>query len=165
MKISFIFLLLLSTFTSFSQFDKVKVGDKAPQFVIVNKKDKVDISQLKGKVILINFFATWCSPCRMELPILQKKIWEKYKGDKNFNLVIIGRGHTEEEVNLFKTKTSFVMPMYPDPDKTIYNLFATQYIPRNYLIDKNGNIRFMSKGFDQSEFDAMSDLIKVLLNE
>ena len=165
MKISFFLLFLLFTITSFAQFDKVKVGDKAPQFVIINKKDKVDISGLKGKVILINFFATWCSPCRTELPVLQKNIWEKYKDDKDFNLVIIGRGHTEEEINSFKTKTSSVMPMYPDPDKSVYNLFASQYIPRNYLIDKKGNIRFMSKGFDQSEFDAMANLIKVLLKE
>ncbi|MFV8346561.1 TlpA family protein disulfide reductase [Flavobacterium sp. ZB4P13] len=142
----------------------VSEGQQAPNFTIKLEKGKtINLSSLKGKVVLLNFFATWCGPCMVEMPILQQEVWTKYKENKNFALMSFGRGHSAEEVNLFRDKKKFDFPIYADKDKSVYNLFATQYIPRNYLIDKNGIIVYTSIGYSPEEFEKMKEKINELL--
>jgi thiol-disulfide isomerase/thioredoxin len=94
-------LLLVLAFFAFSfslaaqdEFTLVKIGDKAPDFSFSTEKGQAKkLSDLKGKVVWINFFATWCGPCRQELPHLQKEVYNKLKNNKNFELIILGREH------------------------------------------------------------------------
>lgn len=161
-----LFLISLALFvslTAFSQDDIVLVGQKAPDFSLKTEKGEIKLSELKGKVILINFFATWCGPCRAELPVLQAKIWEKYKDNSNFSFLIIGRQHTQQEVDAFKATNKYLMPFYADPDRSVYKLYANQYIPRNYLIDKNGVVVYKSQGYTAEEFDVLISTISKLL--
>lgn len=139
-----------------------KVGDKAPVFTCKTIDGKtIDISKLQGKIIMINFFATWCGPCLQELPVLQKNIWDKYMGNDNFQLIILGRQHNEAEVRKFVDSRKFTMPFAPDPERKIYSLYATQFIPRNVIIGKDGRIIFQSMGYTPEEFKK----IEVLLAE
>jgi peroxiredoxin len=139
-----------------------KVGDKAPAFTCTTTDGKtIDINKLQGKIIMINFFATWCPPCNKELPVLQKNVWEKYKNNKDFVLVIVGREHNEKEVKDFVTAKKFTMPFAPDPKRAIFSLYATQSIPRNVIIGKDGRIIFQSIGYTEEEFKK----IEVLLAE
>ena len=69
--------------------EKVKIGDAVPDFTVVTANGKLAAADLKGKVVLINFFATWCPPCRTELPVLEKQVWEKYKDNDDFVLLVI----------------------------------------------------------------------------
>ena len=72
--------------------DLVKEGQQMPAFTIVNDNGtQVPSSSLKRKVILVNFFATWCPPCQKELAEVQKMLWPKYKDNKDFVLLVIGR--------------------------------------------------------------------------
>jgi peroxiredoxin len=137
-----------------------KIGDKAPVFTFktIDGK-KVDLSMLHGKIIMINFFATWCGPCNQELPVLQKNIWDKYKNNPDFALVIIGREHNEQEVRDFVTKKNFTMPFAPDPDREIFKLYATQNIPRNIIIGRDGKIIFQSVGYSEEEFKKLEALL------
>lgn len=138
----------------------VKTGDPAPIFKCKTIDGKsIDISKLKGKVIMVNFFATWCPPCNLELPVVQKKIWEKYKDNPQFALIILGREHTEAEVKAFVEKKGFTMPFAPDPKREIFSLYATQNIPRNIIIGKDGNILFQGTGFSEEEFAVIEKLI------
>ncbi len=154
-------LLLVSV--SFSQTDTTtltKVGDKAPVFSCTTIDGKtVDISKMQGKIIMINFFATWCGPCMLELPVLQKNIWDKYKDNKNFALLILGREHTEKEVSDFVKLKKFTMPFAPDPKRAVFSLYATQSIPRNVIIGKDGKIIFQSMGYTPEEFKKIEDLL------
>jgi len=137
-----------------------KVGDKVPQFTCKTIDGKtVDISKLQGKIVMINFFATWCGPCMLELPVLQKNIWDKYKNRSDFELIILGREHNETEVSNFVKTKSFTMPFAPDPERKIFSLFATQSIPRNVIVGKDGKIIFQSIGFTPEEFKGIEALL------
>ena len=137
-----------------------RTGDKAPVFTCKTLDGKsVDISTLKGKIVMINFFATWCGPCNLELPVVQKNIWSKYKDNADFALLIIGREHSEKEVRAFAEKKNFTMPFAPDPDREIFKLYATQNIPRNVIIGKDGRILYQSMGYAEEEFKKLEDLI------
>jgi peroxiredoxin len=163
-------LLLFLLCTSFSTLaqeegDIVKIGEKAPNFSITIDGKPTQLSDLKGKVVLINFFATWCGPCMTELPILQKKVFDKYKEKNNFSLMILGRGHNEAEIEKFVKSKKYTMPFYPDFDKSIYNLYASKFIPRNYIIDKNGIVVYASRGYNPEEFEAMTNFLDKLIKE
>ena len=144
---------------------RVRVGEAVPPFSLVTLEgEKIDIQAMKGKVILINFFADWCPPCKKEMPRLEKDIWRKYKG-KNFLLLGIGRENTREEVAQFRKDFSVTFPLGPDPQREIYAKFARQYIPRNILVDKNGWIVYQSRGYEEEEFAGMIALIDQTLRE
>ena len=137
-----------------------RVGDRAPAFTCRTIDGKtIDISKLQGKIVMINFFATWCGPCLQELPVLQKNIWDKYKTNDNFQLIILGRQHTEAEVRKFVDSRKFTMPFAPDPERKIYSLYATQFIPRNVIIGKDGRIISQSMGYTPEEFKKIEDLL------
>ncbi len=137
-----------------------RIGDKAPVFTCRTIDGKsVDISKLKGKIVMINFFATWCGPCNLELPVLQKNVWSKYKDNPDFALIIVGREHSEQEVRDFVTKKNFTMPFAPDPDREIFKLYATQNIPRNVIIGKDGKIIFQNIGYSGEDFKKLEGFL------
>ena len=143
-----------------------KIGDKVPDFNFeLTHETKSSIQSYKGKVILINLFATWCGPCAKELPEVQKKIWEKYQSHKNFALLVFGRDEGWDKLDPYKKKFGYTFPILPDVDKNIYNLFATQYIPRNILIDKSGKIIYQSIGYEEAEFEKLISLIDKSIKE
>lgn len=163
--ILFAFFLNISGIIAQDEFTLVKEGDSAPDFTFVNAEGKeMKLSQLKGKAVWINFFATWCGPCRQELPHLQKEVWEKYQNRKDFELLVIGREHSREEVDKFRLEQKFTMPFFPDKERKIFSLYARQNIPRNFLIGKDGKIVVSSTGFTEAEFrkitEKLADLLK-----
>jgi peroxiredoxin len=136
-----------------------KPGQQMPEIAWVTLDgQKFDRKALHGKVVLINFFATWCGPCMEEMPHLQKDIFQKVK-DKNFIMVAIGREHSEVELKEFRKKRELTIPIAADPERKIYGRFATQYIPRNYVIAADGKIAFQSVGFTEPEFKKILDVI------
>lgn len=138
----------------------IKVGSKAPGFTCKTIDGKtISLDKLKGKIVLINFFATWCGPCNVELPVLQKNIWDKYKNRSDFQLIVLGREHSDAEVKAFAENKKLSMPFAADPKREIFKLYATQNIPRNVLIGRNGKILFQSMGYNEQEFKKLEDLI------
>ena len=82
--------------------EKVKIGDTMPQFTLNSDVyGQVTPSDLKGKVVLISLFATWCGPCQKELAEVQSTLYPKYKDNKNFRLLVIGREHTDADLTRF----------------------------------------------------------------
>lgn len=144
----------------------VKTGDKVPAFLFEIEKGKtISITDYKGKIVWINFFATWCGPCRAELPLLHKQVWEKHKNDAAFSLLIFGREEGWQKVTDFKNANQFTFPMLPDENRDIFKLFATQSIPRNIIIDKDGTIVYQSVGFSETEFAEAKKVLEKLLKQ
>ena len=141
-----------------------KVGDKAPSFKSTTIDGKViDTEKLKGKVIWVNFFATWCPPCKKELPVLQKDVYEKYKNNDDFVLVVLGREHTPAELKEFAKKFEHDLPFAPDVERKIFSQYATQSIPRNVIIDKKGRISMQTIGYTEKEFKEIEEHVATLL--
>jgi len=162
--ISFALILLSASvivaWASQEETEKVKVGDVAPDFKVETSDGELTTADLKGKVVLINFFATWCPPCRKELPVLEKQVWEKFKSNDDFVLLVIGREHSKEELVKFAEEKELNLPFCPDVNRKIFSQFATQSIPRNYIINKAGKVIYASKGFSDKEFEHMMAVLK-----
>lgn len=138
----------------------VSLGMQSPNFTYEVSKGKDATSKdLKGKVVLINFFATWCGPCRMELPKIQSDIWNKHQSNPKFAMLTFGREHTWKEVEKFKADNKFQFPFYPDPKRGVYGKFAKQTIPRSFLLDEEGKIIYLSEGFEEKHFNELVKLI------
>ena len=110
-----------------------------------------------------SIFATWCGPCQSELAEVQKTLWPKYKDNKDFRMIVIGREHTDEELTAYNKRKEFTFPLYPDPKREVTNKFASQYIPRSYLINKEGKVISATVGYQKEEMDKlMKEIDKAL---
>jgi peroxiredoxin len=124
--------------------------------------EKITLSQLKGKVVLINFWATWCPPCRQELTHVQKEIIDHFKG-QDFVFLPISRGEKKSVVEAFREKTGYTFPMGLDPTQEIFKKYASNYIPRNFVVGKDGKVIYVSVGFEPAEFANMIKAIEAAL--
>ncbi|TSJ43580.1 TlpA family protein disulfide reductase [Mucilaginibacter corticis] len=137
-----------------------KVGDTAPVFDFnLTKTQKANIKDYRGKIVMLNFFATWCPPCREELPRVQAEIWDKYKNNPKFALFIFGREQGWDVVLPFKQQNHYTFTVLPDEGRKVFKLYASQFIPRNVVIDENGKIIYQSIGYSTDEFQKLLDLM------
>lgn len=133
----------------------VRSGETAPDFTVAMfDGSSVTLSALRGKVVLLNFWATWCPPCREELTRVQKDLIDRFAG-RDFVFLPISRGETRETVAAFREKTGYTFPMGLDPEQAVYDKYAENYIPRNFLIDREGKIVEATIGYEPAEFDAL----------
>jgi len=97
-----------------------------------------NLASLKGKIVLLNFWATWCPPCRAEMPSIQK-LWEKTK-DRAFTVAAVSSGEAGAEVSGFLSKNGFSYPVYLDQSGEVGSAFGVRSIPTTYIIDKQGRV-------------------------
>jgi len=114
---------------------------------------------LRGEVIVLNFFATWCAPCQLELPHLQS-IWSEFRHNDNFRMLVVGRGESDDNIRAFRRQHEFTFPMASDPDAAIYGKFASQSIPRTYLISSQGIIVYEWTGAYEEEIPKLKRLLR-----
>ena len=141
----------------------VQVGDKAPDFTVgMFDGSRVALSDLRGKVVLLNFWATWCPPCREELARVQSDVIDRFAG-RDFIFLPVSRGEARSTVGSFRSQKGYEFPMGLDSTQSVYGLYASNFIPRNFLIDKEGNIVKLTIGYEPEEFDALiADIEKTL---
>ena len=130
----------------------VRVGDKAPDFTVeMFDGAEISLEALRGKVVLLNFWATWCPPCREELTHVQKEIIDRFEG-RPFVFLPVSRGESREAVAAFREKTGYAFPMGLDSLRTVYDRYASNFIPRNFLISPDGKVVFSAVGYDEEKF-------------
>lgn len=139
----------------------VKVGDTDPDLTIREAGGKTyKLADLRGKVVMLQFTASWCGVCRKEMPFIEDEIWIPGK-DKGLVVVGIDRDEPEATVLRFKDDMKITYPLALDPGADIFGLFAQKEagVTRNVIIDRKGRIVFLTRLFEREEFDEMKDLI------
>lgn len=143
----------------------VKVGDQAPDISLkMTSGETISLEELKGKVVVLQFTASWCSVCRKEMPHLENEIWLPNK-DKDFILIGVDYDEPLEKVVAFKEQMKTTYPMALDPGAEIFAQFALKKsgVTRNVVIDKEGSIVYLTRLFDMDEYNGMKTKIEELL--
>lgn len=146
---------------------KVRVGDDAPLFTTVDalSGDTVRLADLRGKVVMLQFTASWCGVCRKEMPQIESRIWQRHKNDTTFALLGIDRDEPVEKVARFVEQTGVTYPLVLDPDADIFGLYADKQagVTRNVIIGRDGRIVMMTRLYEEKEFEHMVTVIDSLL--
>lgn len=145
----------------------VKVGDMAPDFEMqLPGGEKVRLSSLRGKVVMLQFTASWCGVCRKEMPHIEEQIWLKHKNNPEFALYGIDRDEPAEKIAEMRKATQVTYPIGLDPNGDIFGLYAKKEagITRNVIIDKDGKIVMLTRLFEEKEFNRMVTLIDEMLS-
>ncbi len=139
----------------------VKVGDQMPDFEVkLNNGSNFKLSDQRGKVVMLQFTASWCGVCRKEMPYIEKDIWQPLK-DQNFVLLGIDYKEEPKKVNTFAQQTKITYPLAYDQSGEIFHSIASEGagVTRNVIIDRDGKIIFLSRLFKMEEFNKMKELI------
>lgn len=143
----------------------VQIGDTVPDIELqLITGESLSLRALRGKVVVLQFTASWCSVCRKEMPHLEKEVWQPYKED-DFLLIGIDYDEPLETVIAFKDQMKITYPMALDPDAAIFSQFALKRsgVTRNVVIDREGRIAFLTRLYDREEFESMKTKIHQLL--
>jgi len=167
--LTLVFLLFTATALLAQEADSVgyivKNGDLSPEFTMtLTDGSQLSISDLKGKIVMLQFTASWCVVCRKEMPFIEEEIWKVYK-DKGLVVIGIDRDEPMETVQKFREQMKITYPLALDPNADIFGLFALKQsgVTRNVILDRDGRIAFKTRLFEREEFDLMKSKIKELL--
>src|SRR5687767_6740470 len=126
---------------------QVRVGAPAPRYAATTLAgDSVTTSSLAGKVVLLNVWATWCAPCRDEIPYLQS-LYEKHQqaGLEIIGVSVDARGQ-DAAIRAFAKDFRMTYPIWRDPDERVQSMFLALGVPASYLIDRGGILRWRRIG-------------------
>ena len=144
----------------------VKVGDKAPDITITyTDGTRKKLSDFRGKIVMLQFTASWCGVCRKEMPFIEKDIWLKHKNNADFALIGIDRDEPLDKVLAFAKSTGVTYPLGLDPGADIFAKYALREsgITRNVLIDKEGKIVKLTRLYNEEEFASLVQAINEML--
>lgn len=144
----------------------VKIGQQIPDFDLTTTDGKtIRMADLKGKVVMLQFTASWCSVCRKEMPHIEADIWKKYKKNKNFALYGIDLDEPKDVVEKFAKQIPVTYPLALDPKGGIFYQFAEKGagVTRNVIVDQTGKIVYMTRLYKKEEFQEMKKVIADLL--
>ena len=146
----------------------VKVGDVAPDFTLpLTDGTEFTLSKNRGKVVMLQFTASWCGVCRKEMPFIERDIWLPNKDNNDFVLVGIDREEPLEEVKKFAETTGVTYPLALDGNADVFASYAERKsgITRNILIDRDGRIVKLTRLFNEQEFKELVEAIDSLLKK
>jgi len=142
----------------------VEEGDAAPEFSLpslVNGQPAINMSELKGKTVYVDFWASWCAPCLKSLP-LYNEMYKKYQ-DQDFEIVAINVDNPIEDGLdfLIDTPLDFLIPS--DPDGETAELFQVIGMPTSYLISPDGTVELVHMGFRNGDMEIIESAIEKVL--
>ena len=141
-----------------------EMKEPAPNFTLKSSSGKnIKLSELRGQVVLLNFWASWCGPCRTEMPLLGK-IHEKYKG---MGFTVLGVNVEEDSTPAVSiiNKTKIAFPVLFDKTNSVSKLYNVSAMPSTVIIDRDGNMRYLHEGYKAGDEEKYKELVKKLLQE
>jgi peroxiredoxin len=128
------------------------VGHEAPAFSGVDINGQtIDSSQLRGRVIVLNIWATWCGPCVEEMPRIEREIWQRFRPD--VQVVAAAASEDVTKVAAFNRRMKLTFPLIADEHREIASLYGGRdVLPRIYVIDRTNHIVHQTRGYGEEEF-------------
>jgi thiol-disulfide isomerase/thioredoxin len=142
-----------------------RAGDSpAPAFSLPARGGStIDLSQFKGQVVMINFWASWCVPCRQEMPLLET-IYKKYK-PLGFTLIGVNVEPDQKDAEGFLKQTPVSFPVLFDAKSQVSSLYNVQVMPTTVFIDRKGNVRLVHQSYQPGAENLYLDQIRTLIRE
>jgi thiol-disulfide isomerase/thioredoxin len=136
----------------------------APDFRLKTSDGKqFSMTEHKGEVVMINFWASWCGPCRQEMPLLDS-IYKKY-GKLGFTLVGVNVEPDQAAADAWLKKTPVSFPILYDPDSKVSKLYGVQGMPNTVFVDRKGQVRKIHRGYKPGDENQYLDQIRQLVRE
>ena len=136
----------------------------APSFTLPSRSgDTVSLTQLKGKVVMLNFWASWCGPCRQEMPLLDQ-MHKRYSA-LGFTLVGVNVDANSKDAEQWLSKTPVSFPVLFDRDSKVSAMYDVKAMPSTVFIDRKGNVRYLHKGYKAGDEGEYLNQIRALLKE
>jgi len=139
-------------------------GSRAPAIGLVDLHGKMlNLDNLKGKVVVVDFWASWCAPCKEELPVLEK-LYGQYKG-KGLEIVGVNIDTDADNMKDFLKRQKLSFTVVPDAKRVVADRYKPSKMPSSFILDKKGIVRFAHAGFKASDEAVFKAEIEKLLAE
>ena len=156
--------LTLSVFAATSLASSDLTGQAAPDFVLKSSTgDNLRLSEYRGDVVMVNFWATWCGPCRQEMPLLDE-LYSRYER-VGFSLLGVNIDDDSRKAMNMVSDLGVSFPVLFDARKEVSKLYEVEAMPVTVLIDREGTIRYVHHGYKPGYEDKYLDQIRSLLRE
>lgn len=141
-----------------------EMNEPAPDFTLKSRSgENLRLEDFRGQVVMLNFWASWCGPCRQEMPLMDD-IYEQYK-DLGFTVLAVNVDENREEAHRFLDKVPVSYPILYDPESQVSEQYDVQAMPTTVMIDRNGNARFLHYGYQPGYEDDYEKQIRQLVRE
>jgi len=136
----------------------------APDFELPARDGQsVRLSDLRGQVVLINFWATWCGPCRKEMPLLEQ-LHQRYE-PLGFTLLGVNVEENPGDAEAFLEDVPVSFPVLFDPQNEVSRMYDVSAMPSTVIVDREGNVRYLHHGYQEGYENAYQDQIRALVRE
>ncbi|HEX9707008.1 MAG TPA: TlpA disulfide reductase family protein [Steroidobacteraceae bacterium] len=156
---------LLAAFVAFAWPAAATDGSPpAPEFRLTDRAGgELALSGLKGQVVMINFWASWCGPCRQEFPALDQ-IYSKYK-PMGFQMLAINVESEKADAERFLGQTPVSFPILFDPDNKVSGNYGVSAMPTTFLVDRQGRLRWQHRAYKPGDEAKYIERIRAMLRE
>lgn len=157
-------LVALITSELIQAFDKQKltVDSAAPDFTLrSNQGNNIRLEDLRGEVVMINFWATWCGPCLQEMPLLDK-LYQKYQ-PAGFRILGINIEKDQQKADKLAQELKLSFPILYDQDSIVSKLYEVEAMPSTVFIDRDGNFRYLHMGYRPGDEEDYKKVIQALI--
>ena len=147
-----------------SHAERADVGRQAPVFEATTLAGQpIAMADLKGRVLLVDFWASWCDPCREEIPELEV-LYQEFR-DRGVEIIAVSVDRKRENAEAFLAKHPVTFQVIHDKNRAIADRFKPRAMPTAYIIDQAGVVRFVHLGFQRAYLAKYREQIGLLLNE
>ena len=145
-KLKKIFLLLVVFMVFVPSAHAENIKGAAPDFTLKSSSgENIKLSELRGEVVMINFWASWCAPCRQEMPLLEE-LYKKYS-DLGFNLLAVNVEEDSSKADILLKDIPVTFPVLFDNTNRVTKLYKVVAMPSTVIVDRDGNMRFLHRGY------------------